>query len=362
MNQPGRRIETLTYVAIWTFVVLIYMIDQMNNRSVLSRSVMDSAIFFRAIGSLGPYILLFIVHNYLLIPRFLLGNRYGFYCLLTFMCIGIVWLIQYYNFTSEHPVYPILVPVDSAPHRDIIPLPLILDFLYALLIVGGNVAISLLFQRYEDRYEKEKLRKENVQNELFYLRSQLNPHFYMNMLNNIHALIEIEPEKAQQLVLDMATLMRYILYESSKPTISFTEELTFIKKYIDLMQSRCDPEKVKISAEFPDEKQVAGISLPPLLFINFIENAFKHGISYKDESFVTIKLEVDNGKISFFCQNLIHNSPPPPQEHAGIGLRNVRQRLAILFKNEAKLEVAQNSNIYIVSLIIPLYAITNLDH
>lgn len=362
MNQPNRRIETFTYIAIWTFVVLVYVIDLMNNRNVLSRSMMDSTIFLRAVGSLGPYILLFIVHNYILIPRFLLGNRYGSYCILTFASIAIVWLIQYYNFTIEHPVYPILMPVDSAPSRNIIPLPLILDFIYALLIVGGNVSITLLFQRYEDRYEKEKLRKENVQNELTYLRSQLNPHFYMNMLNNIHGLIEINPDKAQQLVLDMATLMRYILYDSSKPTISFTEELIFIKKYIDLMRSRYDPNKVKITTEFPDEKTIAGISLPPLLFINFIENAFKHGISYKDESYVTIKFNVREDKILFFCQNLIHNTAPSTQDHPGIGLRNVRQRLSILFKNEAVLEVSNNSNNFNVTLIIPLYAITNLDH
>lgn len=320
------------------------------------------AIIVRAIKSLGPYLILFIIHNNILIPKFLLNNKYGIYGLLTFTCIMIVWMIQYINFADEHHFYPILLPDERPLLQPLFPLPLLMDFIYALLIVGSNVAIALLFQRYEDRFEKEKLKKANIQSELSYLKSQINPHFYMNMLNNIHGMIEIDADKAQSLVLDMARLMRYMLYDSSKPTISLQEEIIFIKKYVDMMKLRYDPSKVKINMDLPMGSQVDGISLPPLLFIDFIVNAFKHGISYREESYVLIKMAVNDSRLEFFCQNNVPHSKPSNNEPSGIGLQNIKQRLYFIYKNDAQLDVSIDESTFKVILNIPLYAVKNFDH
>ena len=271
-------------------------------------------------------------------------------------------MIQYINFADEHHFYPLLMPDQRPLLQPLFPLPLLMDFLYALLIVGSNVAIALLFQRYEDRFEKEKLKKANIQSELSYLKSQINPHFYMNMLNNIHGMIEIDADKAQSLVLDMARLMRYMLYDSSKPTISLQEEILFIKKYVDMMKLRYDPSKVKINMDLPEDRQAEGISLPPLLFIDFIVNAFKHGISYREESYVTIKMEVNDNRLEFSCRNHVPQIKPPSTEHSGIGLQNIKQRLYFIYKNDAQLNVTTNSSTFNVILNIPLYAIKNFDH
>lgn len=362
MNSQNRSIETFTYITIWVVVILLYVLDIMHNRTLQFRSMEGWDICLRTIGSLGPYILLFVIHNYILIPRFLLHNRYGIYGILTLICILTVWMIQYVSFADEHPFYPILLPGESPYPRPLFPLPLIMDFIYALLIVGSNVAIALLFQRYEDRFEKEKLRKANIQSELSYLKSQINPHFYMNMLNNIHGMIEIDPEKAQSLVIDMARLMRYMLYDSSKPTISLSEEITFIKKYVDMMRLRYDPAKVDINVDFPEDSKTSGISLPPLLFIDFIVNAFKHGISYREESYVSIKMSIEDDRLDFFCQNRVHRQVPPTTGHSGIGLQNIRQRLYFIYKNDARLDVTTDTVSFKVTLNIPLYAIKNIDN
>ena len=362
MNFKKRRVETFTYIIIWVIVVLIYFLDIVHNRTLLYRSMEGWALLFRAIGSLGPYILLFIIHNYILIPKYLLNNKYGIYGILTFTCVMIVWMIQYVEFADEHRFYPILPHEESPYSPPLISLPLIMDFIYAWLIVGSNVAIALLFQRYEDRLEKEKLRKANIQSELSYLKSQINPHFYMNMLNNIHGMIDIDPEKAQSMVIDMAMLMRYMLYDSTKPTISLNEEITFIKKYVDMMRLRYDPAKVKINMKFPDDRELYGINLPPLLFIDFIVNAFKHGISYRDKSFVDIKIEVQNERLEFVCQNRMHQIASHSDKHSGIGLQNIKQRLYFIYKNDAELNVSTDSTIFKVTLNLPIYAFKHHDH
>ena len=362
MNSQNRRVETFTYIAIWVIVIMIYLIDIVHNRTLFHRSMKGWEIFIRAIASIGPYLLLFIIHNYILIPRFLLNNKYIIYGGFTLLCIMIVWGIQYIEFADEHPFYPILMPEDSPYSRPFVPLPLLMDFIYALLLVGSNVAIALLFQRYEDRFEKEQLRKANIQSELSYLKTQINPHFYMNMLNNIHGMIEIDPEKAQSLVIDMARLMKYMLYDSSKPTISLNEEIIFIKKYVDMMCLRYDASKVKINLELPDDSMVSDLNLPPLLFIDFIVNAFKHGISYREESYVTIKMAVNDSRLEFFCQNRVPHSKPPTNEHSGIGLQNIKQRLYFIYKNDAQLDVSSDSSTFKVILNIPLYAVKNFNN
>ena len=97
-----------------------------------------------------------------------------------------------------------------------LPLPLLLDFMYAIVVVGVNLAVALMFQRYYDKLERESLMKANAESQLANLKAQINPHFYMNMLNNIHGMIEIDPERAQSMVIDMSQLMRHMLYESSQ--------------------------------------------------------------------------------------------------------------------------------------------------
>lgn len=214
-----------------------------------------------------------------------------------------------------------------------------------------------MFQRFDDRFEKESLMKANAESQLAYLKNQINPHFYMNMLNNIHGMIEIDPDKAQLMVIDMSQLMRYMLYESSRRMIPLSEEIMFLRNYMSLMRQRFPENKVSVTSEFPADNEIVGISLPPLLFLVFIENAFKHGVSYQEASFVAVSIEVSQQSVRFNCINSNHSRICDDMETTGIGLRNIRQRLSLIYGDKASLDLNVSRTTYTVNLIIPAHAV-----
>ena len=144
-------------------------------------------------------------------------------------------------------------------------------------------------------------------------------------------------------------MMRFVLYEGDKKGVPLSREFEFIRTYINLMRLRYT-DKVKISVELPDE--VPDRTIPPLMLISFIENAFKHGISYQHESFIDIKVGVEHERLRFSCRN--SKADKPNQEKGGVGLANVKQRLHLLYDNNFTLNIQDEADIYNVELSIPL--------
>ena len=198
------------------------------------------------------------------------------------------------------------------------------------------------------KHDHMELEKQNIEQQLEYLKYQINPHFFMNTLNNIHALVDIDPKKAQETILELSKMMRFILYEGDKNGVPLSREMEFIRTYINLMRLRYT-DKVTISVDLPTE--VPDKTIPPLMLISFVENAFKHGVSYQHPSFIHIKVEVDS-KLTFICQN--SKAEKPNQEKGGMGLQNVRQRLHLLYDDNFTLNIDDTSNVYSVKLVIPL--------
>ncbi len=218
-----------------------------------------------------------------------------------------------------------------------------------ILMFGMNLGFKLFFKTREDEKKLMALQKENLEQQLEYLKYQINPHFFMNTLNNIHALVDIDPEKAKETILELSKMMRFILYEGNKKGVSLSRELDFTNNYIMLMRLRYT-DKVKIMVDIPTEtpdKQV-----PPLMLVTFIENAFKHGISYQHDSFVDIKVGIEGTKLRFTCRN--SKADKPNEEKGGVGLANVKQRLHLLYDNNYTLNIQDEPDIYNVELIIPL--------
>lgn len=350
----SRKTETIIYVVIWAIVVGLYLLDKMRARAQISLPLLDATVLWNMVHTLFPFVVLFLVNNMLLIPRLLLKNRLPAYFAAAAFAVILVWVGQYVDFVHfmQRPPHGI----GQFPHpqlRPLIPLPLLMDFTYAVLVVGCNIAIVLLFQRFDDKIERESLMKANAESQLAYLKSQINPHFYMNMLNNIHGMIEIDAEKAQAMVIDMSHLMRYMLYDSSKPLISLADEVSFIRNYLRLMRQRFPEDKLCIAESFPSQAEMQNINIAPLLFLVFIENAFKHGVSYRAHSFVNVEVRIEDSKVVFACINSCHPSAAAASAPAGIGLRNIRQRLDLLYGNSAELDIIQSSSCYTVNLTIP---------
>ncbi|MDE6339392.1 MAG: histidine kinase [Muribaculaceae bacterium] len=333
----------------------LYLLDVMRGRAYMSERLLDWDTIILMLRTLLPFVVLFTVNNYLLIPGLLLKNKIRLYFLGSGALVVMMWIYQYVVFMHHFhfmPGDPPPGPRPPHPHS-LLPLPLLLDFSYSLLVLGANMAIALLFQRFDDRLKQESLTKANAENELAYLKAQINPHFYMNMLNNIHGMIEIDPEKAQAMVIDMSQLMRYMLYDSSQTRIPLANEIAFLENYLRIMRRRFPENRVAITTSFPTEDQTSGVEVPPLLSLVFVENAFKHGISYRQPSFVEVTIKLTDKKIIFRCVNSRHAEADNAQS-TGIGLRNIRQRLSLIYGEAASLEIEETETEYIVNLSTPI--------
>ncbi len=217
------------------------------------------------------------------------------------------------------------------------------------LMLGMNVGIKLYFRTREDQKRLVELEKENLEQQLEYLKYQINPHFFMNTLNNIHALVDIDAEKAKSTILELSKMMRFILYEGNKNGVPLTREFEFIRTYVTLMRLRYT-DKVSIRLNLPSI--VPERMVPPLMLITFIENAFKHGISYQHESFIRVAVVIKGDTLVFNCRN--SKADMPNQEKGGVGLTNVRQRLNLLYGDRYTLDIQDEEDIYNVQLTIPL--------
>lgn len=241
--------------------------------------------------------------------------------------------------------------------RPISPVPMLgpgeaVAFFGGLMLMGLNLGVKLYFKTQEDREQRERLEKQDLERQLEYLRYQVNPHFFMNTLNNIHALVDINPERAKTTIVELSKMMRYILYEGDKKYIPVQREALFLNNYIELMRLRYSS-RVSISLDLPE--MMPDVMLPPLLLIIFVENAFKHGVSYAAPSFIDIKVEVTQDKLKFRCRNSRQEQKPDEKKKkGGVGLANARRRLDLLFPNRYNLEIKENDKEYDVQLEIPL--------
>jgi LytS/YehU family sensor histidine kinase len=225
----------------------------------------------------------------------------------------------------------------------------IMAIVVLLLMFGANLGIKNYIRSRDDRKRLVELEKQNLEQQLEYLRYQINPHFFMNTLNNIHALVDFDPAKAQDTIVELSKMMRFVLYEGNKQSVPLSRELDFIRHYVTLMQLRYT-DKVKITLDLPQETPERQI--PPLVLITFIENAFKHGVSYQRESFIEVTVMVENETLRFSCHN--SKADRPNEEKGGVGLANVRRRLDLIYGEKYRLSIKDKPDAYHVELYLPL--------
>ena len=244
-------------------------------------------------------------------------------------------------------------PLSPQPPRDGPPLIFgqhdVIALIILILMFGMNLGIKYYFKARDDQKKLVALERENLEQQLEYLKYQINPHFFMNTLNNIHALVDIDPEKAKGTILELSKMMRFVLYEGDKNGVPLTREFDFISHYITLMKLRFT-DRVKITLDLPTE--APDKLIPPLMLITFIENAFKHGISYQRDSFIDARVSIEQDRLHFECKN--SKADKPNQEKGGVGLANVKQRLHLLYDNNFTLNIQDEPDTYKVELTIPL--------
>ncbi len=339
--------EGLLYFLVWTCVFLVPII----NASIIRSEPFNWNTIKIAWGVVLPYFLLFLVHNFCIAPRLLITKRYLWY---TLVCGGTVLVL----FTAVS-IYQSVIGIDPAdgideviklenwPSLTNISLPL--NLMLGIFMCGLNAGVKMIFKSLRDEQIMESLKRNMLQAELDYLKYQINPHFFMNTLNNIHALIDIDTEAAKDTVIELSKMMRYVLYDSEQDCISLEKEINFLNHYIRLMRLRYS-DKVEISIDTPES--VSGeVKIPPLIFIVFVENAFKHGVSYNSYSYIRISIGVADGRVS--CRVVNSKNPSRWTTQGGIGLDNVRKRLDLLFPQRYKMTIDETDDRYDVALEIP---------
>ena len=263
----------------------------------------------------------------------------AFFAVTVLIFIG-VYLIDHY----------ILVPVNPGYMMHI-------EFTFIYFIQVGLVAAVLLasvvgmkvFKKWVNDVERmQELQQVNLKTELEQLKSQVNPHFLFNTLNNLTVLTRTDPEKATQVLYGLSDLLRYQLYDSSREKIALSKDIKFIQNLLNLEKIR----KNDFSFTIHTEGNIDGQALPPFLFIPFVENAIKHGATTVGHSYLTLHFKVDGGRVQFSSEN----SKPAVKQSTigGLGLGNIKRRLELLYPHDHTLEIKDEPDKYIVNLSLPL--------
>jgi len=222
---------------------------------------------------------------------------------------------------------------------------------HAFLIVPFGIGFKLGKLWYENFVTQKTLKAQNDANELALLRAQINPHFLFNTLNNINSFIRNDPEKASSGIIKLSDIMRYMLYKSDAQEVLLEDEIINIKNYIELQRFRtgeADYVKFEVSGD------VKGVKVPPMIFMPFVENAFKHGRKRIEGTGIEILLKLINNQIEFLVTNYIKEEKGLDETKGGFGLKNIKRRLEILFGNNYSLETDTDGIVFKIKLKIKL--------
>lgn len=385
MNTKPRinRTEYLVYGLFMLIIILGPTISTLFHGHEIDDThfLMDD--FLRTLKVVGAYIIAFAIHDIFIAPL-LVDKHKPWLHILGVVVLGAVFMLYQCNTHPAEPKLPnhpkienkqdgpsgikTVTPlppqeIDAKDPGPMAPPPMkrhdILAMIMFLFGIGTNIGVKFYFRSLDARKEMEDLERVNLKQNLAQLRYQLHPHFFMNTLNNIHALVDIDPKKAQECIIDLSKLMRYVLYESNHEYVQASKESEFMKNYVRLTRIRYS-DKLKFSVNnYDDGTQVW---IPPLIFISFVENAFKHGVSYNKESFIDIVCKIydsDEGKprMHWTCHNSKYNGNGKKKvnEASGIGLTNVRQRLDLMFGTNYTLNITDGKDDFLVEMDIPVF-------
>ncbi|MDX1768849.1 MAG: histidine kinase [Arenibacter troitsensis] len=296
-------------------------------------------------------IALFYLNYYYLAPKLLLKDRMWTY-------IGLSVLLLLAAGILSNLVHPPMGP-DDLPRRAARMRPftdngpgafrflLMTTIIFAVpYIFGTMLKVYTEWQKNEDL--RKLVEKEKIQSELQFLKTQLNPHFLFNSLNTIYSLSVKQSPDTSEAVINLSELMRYMLYEADKRLVPLAKELEYIKSYVALQRLRLSNSE-DVSLKISGEER--GKFVPPLLFISFIENAFKYGTDYNGKTFVKINLSINNESIHLQVTNII-GTFKAQSKSSGVGLENVKNRLNYLYPHAHVLLIADDGKTYEVNLTL----------
>ncbi|MCH7523924.1 MAG: histidine kinase [Bacteroidetes bacterium] len=295
------------------------------------------------------HIIVVYINVYYLIPKFILRKKYLQYLGSIILMLILVYLVRtglnYLLVTKE--IWPEAEDSGRFLERNHI-IAVILGELYVL---GFVTAIKLLIDWPLELKRNEDLAKLQLSTELKFLRTQIQPHFFFNTLNNLYALTLKKSDDAPRLVIKLSDLMQYVLYEVNSSKASLLQEINHINNYLDIEHIRF---KDRVETEMDITGDIEDVEVPPLLFLSFIENCFKHGLKENDKIKINMSFEIVNKKYLEFTLSNNFNPNLNQENKQGIGIKNTERRLKLLFASDFILETKMQNSTYNLFLKIPV--------
>lgn len=355
MNAVKSRsyITVLLHILVWmlfSFVLLFYM--------PLTWSIaVPYQLWIKQGCELVFLIAIFYVNSNILVPKLLLRNNSLGYLLaiVGFVIVGTV-MVRYLDNVLNLPVLITeafqKIGITKLPkHNDKLDIFLIMMI---LLIIGISTSVTLIQKWQANKQMQEALEKDRIGSELSFLKAQINPHFFFNTLNNIYALTHVDVEKSRNALHKLSRMMRYLLYDTQAGSTPLSKEVSFIVDYIELMKLRLN-DTTKVTFEGPLINN--DIQIAPMLFLPYIENAFKHGVSSTSSSVISIELSMEEDTLEMKVRNSIFNENAEiADNYGGIGLTNTKRRLDLLYpgKHTFLAGKTEDTNEFIVHLTLIL--------
>jgi two-component system LytT family sensor kinase len=353
LKSKSTTIAILIHVLTWLvlgFVLFGYQPLTLNVELPYQFWIKQTLVFTMLVGA-------FYLNSVVLVPAYLLKNRTGMYFICAIIVIaGIYFLDALFDRTLDlHRL------MDAAFHKHGPPkhgeknhfYDFALLFIMAL-VLGISTSITAIQKWQGDARLREALEQDKISSELSFLKAQINPHFFFNTLNNIYALTHVNADTSRKAIHQLSRMMRYVLYDTQHGTALLSQEVAFIKDYISLMQLRLTD---KVTVTFDTPAAVNDTTVAPMIFLPFVENAFKHGISATDPSTILISVEQHAGYLELRVENSIYkDSNPNLEENKGIGLTNTLRRLDLLYVGKYTLDIQEDpaANTYKVHLTLNL--------
>jgi hypothetical protein len=334
---PRRYVSILSYVLGWGLIGYLLFFQSFNSEIRLPSLfwVRQSIFFCLVIG-------MFYLNSQVLVPRLLLPGQTGRYLLALLTVIALIMVVL----ASIEISFNLAVLMHRAFHPDGSGHPKYYGWIQPALftitlVLGISTSIALLQKWQLDTNLRLALEQAKTTSELSFLKAQINPHFFFNTLNNIYALTLIDVETAREALHRLSRMMRYVLYETQAGTTLLSKEIAFLSDYIQLMQLRLT-DKVTVTLDTPSPLRDQPIA--PMLFLPFVENAFKHGVSTLDPSWIRIDVQQTNDQLLLDVRNtLFHQKSTSLETGNGIGLANTRRRLDLLYPDQYELTIEERN-------------------
>jgi two-component system LytT family sensor kinase len=321
-------------------------------------NTVDGSIYAARFVDVCTSLILFMAVVFFLIPKFLEERRF-----IPFIAISLALIafLSFLEFGLDRSILHLFnLPTEPGEISDkmitfyrrksydfpILPINLVI---YTLGILYGLSRDWIRKYRHENKMIQEKMKAD-----IELLRSQINPHFFFNALNNIYAITQRNrDDEAGQAIIKLSGLMRYIIYDSNVDEISLVRELEHIDNYLEVARLKFDKED-KVDIRLQKEGNFQNYKIAPLLLVPFVENAFKHGVSSKGDGYIHLSFILSDGELCFRSENPILKKKEPWKKHPGIGLDNVSKRLQMLYPERHQLLISDSKGMFKVQLTIRL--------